>query len=205
MKGFADKALLIMPKRESLEYRQLVTVLFQKTLDNLSTVLINRYGMEPCTFSNHELLGLSIKIPEAISYVQSVHPADVYTVREKYPIPDSKYLYEEIYAEVNKAYPMKRGLSTDDRATLIEKRDKKAANLIFRREFKVIFDFQVKGNKYISVNVKKHIGEHIYIEVDPLTAVVTNSYFCGEPRHIARILGFNGAMNPIPEWEVDGK
>jgi hypothetical protein len=199
MKGFCKTGLLLLPKVESFSDDDSYLVHLNSVCNKLVR-FFKTMNIQLEAFTTNDATSL-IDI-EGISWVSSACvPEDVFFIRKKCDmpdIPDGKEL-SSLYEQAREKYPIKRGLSDEERFDIVVKRDKYCANK-YIADNKLIITLERDNNRYYKTQSEKNDGK-IIVFVNPKNFMV-KTFMSGNQMDPVKLLGYAGARRQIFNWEV---
>lgn len=203
MEGFTDRAILVLPRYATYDTRPSEWKrLFRKSLQTL----INYFeviGIKVYSFNSDELSD-ELKLKGLNTY-DVVTDEDKILLEsfllggEKVPAGEEFPNEKEIFTEVRKKYPVKRGTSILEKKDVFIKRDKWITKQIIKNSSLVI-NCESPTKSYYKVESKAG-DNRIVIQLNSLNFSV-GVKLSGEPTDAVAIFNYVKAYSPLYTWEV---
>lgn len=199
MRGFTREALLLFPKLESYEYRSEIYKLQMKRATKVICDYLVKQDIEPRCFATDEV-GPGL-VPDSCRLIQTLSVGDLFWAQKNckdiYPVRDG-VMYDDLYAKALTKFPMKPGLSVEQRFEDVLKREEFVCKALIK-EYKLIVFFRQGNNPSYKLTSKPNDAKIImFIDNSNFRA---KCYMGGIEMDNLNILGFNSANRPVFEWE----
>lgn len=203
MKGFTDKAILVLPRYASYnnrpaEWKRLFRESLGKLMEYLELEDIFVY-----TFNSDEINDLlnlkSLKLYDIVTPEDKMLLENFLLGGEKVPKGEEFDDKDRIFKEVRKKYPVKRGSTLEEKKDIFIKRDKWIANEIIKNA-KLVINCEPVTKAYYKVKSKEGDGR-IVLQVNQLNFAI-EAKLAGEPVDVVSIFNYNRAYSPLYSWEV---
>ncbi len=200
MDNFTDKALLILPKKDTYTgASSLWKERFSKTIKLIPEIFKSNYDIEMFYLTSNKISNIDMSNYKEI---YDITKEDTEFLNIKYPVfyprRDNKD-FIEIKTKSLSRFPSKRGMSDEDREKLIDNR------LIFigkeiAKSFKLIISLERINNSYYNIKHGK-MDKRIILRMD-YESFKMIPYIASEQCSIIDIMNRQWAYKPIYEWEV---
>lgn len=201
MKGFAERAIIIFPKPESVVNKHSSHMeRLRSTIKNL-TLYFTAQGIQLYHLSTDEL-ALRMNMP-GIKHMSNVTQGDNLFIKTNCPGFESLVQGEEFHAvsqrEAVKRYPINKDMDLETRFNTILKREKYMAKEILSNE-RIIINLALNRNQTYKVPASVEGESRVIIKPNQVTNQVEIE-LGGIYIPPIDILNFNGATRPIHLWE----
>lgn len=197
MKGFTDKALLILPKAINLDQRDYkYREMFQYSIDSMVKVFKECFDIDIYCLRCNCINSINLSNCNIICDFPKADTLFLDRVCNSYT--EYSEDFEEIKQQVLEKWPNKRGMPDEERLKLIEKRQREIGRRI-ANEFSLVIDMEKNADKYYSIKPKDN-SSRIIVDVDFNTFSIKT--FMGENQYPPVTL-FNEpwAVLPVYRWE----
>ena len=197
MKGFAPQALILLPAQDKYnEYYGGYKAQFHAALDKLIAYLIS-VDTEPCFLLTDPVAMSIFQDRKDVRWVATENQGGLYFLKSNCGLQDVENLTpiaQSVIEQVDKKFPVERGLSVEQRWYLETKRVDLAERLLIS-QYQAVFLF---GNQY-TLRPKQDDGRALFFVNSQLVAKLKLS---GNDANIASFLGIENANMSITEWRV---
>lgn len=199
MRGFTDKALILLPKTESWELKGDNYIYnFKQAINNILTYC-HKFGMQPYCLSSDETANrLDLK---NVLYDMSSTYGDKFFLESKcgYRAVDTVCDHPELYKKAIKRYPVTEDASDEEYLIALMKRDKYITKRIID-EYKFVVFFNTPNNPSFSVKSREE-DERIVIIVNS-NNFTCKCYISGNEIPSDDLLQEQTCNRPLCDWSI---
>lgn len=203
MRGFTDKAILVLPRYASYNNRPAEwKCLFRQSIQNLINYL-KLSDIEVYSFNSDEINDLlnlkDLKLYDIVTPEDKMLLETFLLGGEKVPNGESFDNKDEIFKEARKKYPVKMGTSVEEKKNVFIKRDKWIANTIIKN-MKLVINCEPVTKAYYKVKSTEGDGR-IIVQLNQINFSIETK-LSGEPVDVVDIFQYIRAYSPLYRWEV---
>lgn len=203
MRGFTDKAILVLPRYASYNNRPAEWKrLFRQSIQNLINYL-KLSDIEVYSFNSDEINDLlnlkDLKLYDIVTPEDKMLLETFLLGGEKVPNGESFDNKDEIFKEARKKYPVKMGTSVEEKKNVFIKRDKWIANTIIKN-MKLVINCEPVTKAYYKVKSTEGDGR-IIVQLNQINFSIETK-LSGEPVDVVDIFQYIRAYSPLYRWEV---